>query len=231
MNNYKKLALLYIVNLSMALSLNAGGYMGVNLPIDFTNYEIESLDQQSNTYYYGIKEDTSASVGIEIVGGYGFSDAFSGEVSFKYADVSLLSTQLRYGFDFFDNSWQPFVLAGVGIPLFHSYTVNTEAIPYTGSGINNSFEGSYPVKIGAGTSYVLDENYVLRTGINFTLPYSIKTEKGDFDADVASNVHVNSTLEIYIGISYDFSGTSTLYHQEAVNDEIWEEEEDDELDY
>ena len=230
MNNYKKISTLFLLHAGIAFSLNAGGYMGLSIPMTNDDYQIESLDNKSGVNYYGEEKNSATGVGVEIFGGYGFTDFLSGEVSFKYANVSQFSANLKYGYDFFGNGIHPFALLGAGIPMSHRYEVDTKAIPYTGGSVDNSFKTTFPVKIGIGSSYVIDENYVLRAGLNYVFAYDLRVDKGDADADVDSNLHVNHAIELYVGISYDFSNTPTYTHYEQILDDAeeqqWEEEED-----
>lgn len=226
MNNYNKISTLFLLHTSIAFSLHAGGYIGLSAPVTYDNYEIESLDYKSNVYYYGREKNSATGVGVELFGGYGFTDSFSGEVSVKFATVSQISANLKYGYEFFENGIHPFILLGIIKPKYNFYEVDEKAIPYTGSNIENSFETTFPLRIGVGSSYVMDESYVLRAGLNYILPYDYAPKNSGV------NLHVNYAIELYVGVSYDFFGTSSFaYYTQQEEETVQERWADEEIGY
>jgi len=217
MNTYKKLAILLI--LTTVSSLNAGGFIGANIPFTIVDYELESLEKKSDVYYYGKKKSSSANLGLEIFGGYGVTDGFTIQGGIKYAEVATLSAQLRYGYNFFNNDIHPFVMVGTGVPLFHTYTVDRYALPRNKTANTNDFETSMLVKVGLGTSYMLNKNYIVKVGLNYTFPYSLKVEKNDL-TNTPSNLFVNQEIEFYVGINFDFSGVPSYAEEGRINQEI-----------
>jgi len=187
--------------------LNAGLYGGIEL-------QSMSIDGTYKETYRGETQQWDTAANISLVGlnlGYGYVDAFSGEVYMALgSDSGKLGANLRYGFDVFDNSIFPHILLGGGYvggsgDVRISGNSNT---PYTIT--DSSSDGSFFttnsvdrydavfVQIGVGLSYVMKDTVEIYGDIFLMLDNNeVRTESFIVEDNLYSGYNYNPYSTTY----------------------------------
>ena len=201
----KRLLMLMILLISY---LNAGMYGGIEwhkLSFDGTYKEID-ID--------GIQEwDTLAD--ISVIGlnlGYGYADAFSGEVYFAGGyNTGKLGTNMRYGFDIFDNNIFPHILLGTGVTGISPVKLSNN--PNVPSEYYKNYSTPF-VQLGLGASYILNDTIELYGDILIVKGFNTGSTNNNKSTGTNHTIIEDkwdaTTIGFLVGVKFHAFGSSTL---------------------
>ena len=182
--------------------LNAGLYGGIEL-------QSMSIDGTYKETYRGETQQWKTTKDLNQVGftlGYGYVDFLSSEVylSTNGMDSGKFGTNLRYGFDMFDNNVFPHILFGVGLLDAHYMKFsNNSSTPYadTKSSGTSRYTAGF-LQIGVGISYVIKDTIEMYGDIFLMFDPDNDEKKGSFTVEDKSYNNYNYNYN-YIGDNND----------------------------
>ena len=188
--------------------LNAGLYGGLEL-------QSLSIDGTYKETANGVTKEWDTTNDLKFVGlniGYGYVDAFSGEVYMAPgSDFGKFGANLRYGFDVFDSNVFPHILLGLGTIMSASRNVSfsndSNRSDLDNSRLYNLNTGF--VQLGVGLSYVVKDTIEIYGDIFLMFDVDTRVNKDEFTVEDTSYNEYGYNYDYYT----DYNDVGTAEHK------------------